>query len=118
VLGWNTTHAVDKNLHCSGITYDDLLKINWRYQYIKNFNKKFRLKATVEIEYYTSKKFTKNKEYLEKLKSFIAGKSEEKALKLLINQPEINNVKIDIKPFFIKNISKLTENIKFKIIQD
>ena len=78
--------------------------------------KPFIVKNTVEIEYNTIKKFNlKNNNLINEIKTFIAGKKIKQAEKFLINKKEINNVKIEVKPFFMKNISKLTENIKIEV---
>jgi hypothetical protein len=46
------------------IKRNDLEKVNGRYRYSKKFNKKLRLKATVEIEYNVSKKFNNKEDFL------------------------------------------------------
>lgn len=94
------------------IKRNDLEKINWKYVFSKNFNKKFRLKWTTEIEYNVSKKFNKDNLFNEKIKHLIAGQNTKKAEKILTNRPEINNVKINVQPFFLKTISQIPDNIE------
>ncbi len=76
----------------------------------------FELKATVKVDaFFTQNFLNKDNNFTEKLKNFIAWKTKEEAEKFLINNNKIANARIKIRPFFIKNISKLTENIEFKI---
>ncbi len=104
----------NKSLRISHILKrNDLEKINWKYKYSKNFNKKLRIKSTIEIEYNTSNKFNnKNNFFNTKIKNLILWKNIKKAEKILLNRTEINNVKIKIQPFFLKTISKIPENIE------
>lgn len=81
-------------------------------------NKKFILKGTTEIKYFTRKIFDSKNTYLNtRLKNIIRWKKIEKAEKILINRPEINNVKITVKPFFLNTISNISENIEIIIIE-
>lgn len=98
------------------IKRNDLEKVNGRYRYSKKFNKKLRLKATVEIEYNVSKKFNNKEDFLwQKIRDSISWKNIEKAEKILINRREINNVEISVQPFFINTISQIPENIKIYV---
>ena len=107
----------DESLRISHIIKrNDLKRINWKYIYSQNLNKPLIIKATTEIEYYLSKKFdNKNSNFIQQIKHQIAGKNIKDAEKILTNKSEINNVKINIQPFFIKNISTLPENMEIKI---
>ena len=85
------------------------------------YNKKWNLeiKATVEIEFLTSHDFfNKDDEYTEKLKDIIRWLKKEEAIKILLNDNKISDVKIDIRPFFIDKISNITDNIIFEIIDN
>lgn len=74
------------------------------------------IKATVEIDTFISHDFlSKNNNYTEKLKDSIKWLSKENASRLLINDSKISNVLIEIRPFFLKNISNISENIIFKV---
>ncbi len=76
----------------------------------------FQVKATVEIDALIAHDFwNKENAYIEKLKSTIRGMPKQEAIKLLINDPRISNVTISIRPFFIKNISNIPENIEFEV---
>jgi hypothetical protein len=46
----------------------------------------------------------------------IAWLPKDEAEKILLNNERVSNVKIEIKPFFINNISKINDNIIFKIV--
>ena len=76
----------------------------------------FEMKATLEIEVLLSHNFlSKNNAYIERLKATIVWLKIDKAKKKLLNNPKISNVEIENKPFFIKEISSIPENIIFKI---
>jgi hypothetical protein len=93
-----------------------LKKINWKYKYVQNLNTPLIIKATTEIEYLISKKFdNKDSNFIRQMKYSILWKNIKEAEKILTNKSEINNVKISIQPFFIKNISKVSENIEIII---
>lgn len=95
------------------INRNDLKKVNWVYRYIQNINTPFIIKATTQIEYLISKKFNnQNNIFIKQMKYSILWKNIDEAEKILINKPEINNVEIEIKPFFMKNISKIPQNIE------
>lgn len=76
----------------------------------------FRIKATAQIRaYYTPNFMSDKNNFIEKLKHQIAWMTKEEAEKVLINTWVVNSVDIQIRPFFIKNISKMVDNIKFEI---
>lgn len=76
----------------------------------------FRIKATAQVDVmYIQNFLSDTNNYVEKLKYQIAGLPKEEAEKILINTWKISNINIEIRPFFIKNISKIIDNIKFEI---
>ncbi len=78
----------------------------------------FYLKGTVEIEYFVEYNFeNEDDSYIQRLKATIAWLPKQEAEKILINENKISNVKIEIKPFFLNNVSKFFNNIEF-IIED
>ena len=79
--------------------------------------KPLNIKATAEIEAFFSHNFlTEKNNYVEKLKNIISWVDKNEALKILINNSKISNVKIEIRPFFINTVSKMTDNIIIKVI--
>jgi len=98
------------------ITRNDLIKHNWKYSYKQNmWDKLLRIKWTTEIEYLVTRKFKEWGQYINKFKNLILGLNKKEAEKILINNNEINNILIDIKPFFMDTISKRAENIYIKV---
>ncbi|NUJ98189.1 hypothetical protein HGA92_05390 [Candidatus Gracilibacteria bacterium] len=78
--------------------------------------KPFEVKATLEVESFIIHNFLNdNDNYVQKLKSTILGFSKEEATNVLLNDPKISNVKIDITPFFMDKISNISDNIIFKV---
>ncbi len=76
----------------------------------------FYLKATIEVEYLVEYNFENNDDnFVKRLKNTIAWLSIDKAEKILINNPKISDAKIEVRPFFLKNVSKFFDNIKFVI---
>lgn len=76
----------------------------------------FRVKATAQVDVsYIQNFLSDTNNYVEKLKSQIAWLSKEEAEKILLNTWKISNVNIEVRPFFINNISKIVDNIKFEI---
>ena len=74
------------------------------------------IKATAEIEVLVSHDFlNNNNSYVEKLKSTIKGLEKKEAITLLLNDTKISSVDIKIRPFFIKKISNINDNIIFKV---
>lgn len=83
---------------------------------IYNNDSPLEIKATIEINAFVSHDFlSKNNSYTEKLKSTVRSIPKEEATKLLINDPKISNVTIDIRPFFLNKISNIPENIIFNV---
>lgn len=83
---------------------------------INRVNKPLNIKATVEINFLISHDFANNKDsYTKKLKSTIRWVEKEEAINLLLNDKKVSNVDIKIRPFFIKKISNIVDNITFKI---
>lgn len=77
------------------------------------------IKATAQIEAFFSHNFlTEKNNYIEKLKNTISWINKDEALKILLNNSNISDVKIEIRPFFINKISKITENIIIKVVED
>ncbi len=76
----------------------------------------FQMKATFEIEALLFHDFlhTQNN-YIEQLKGKVVWLPKSEAIKTLINDPKIRNVEIDIRPFFIKTVSKIQKNIIFEV---
>jgi hypothetical protein len=58
---------------------------------------------------------SKKNNYVEKLKYTIAWINKEDAKKILLNNSKISNVEIDTRPFFMKNISSIPNNIEFVV---
>lgn len=78
----------------------------------------FEIKATAQVEAFFSHNFLNEKNnYVEKLKSTISWTNKDEALKTLLNNPKISDVKIEVRPFFINTISKISDNILIKVIE-
>jgi hypothetical protein len=78
----------------------------------------FEIKATAIVEAFFSHNFLNEKNnYIEKLKSTIWWMDKDEALKTLLNNTKISDVKIDIRPFFMTNISKISDNIIIKVVE-
>ena len=76
------------------------------------------IKATAQVEAFFVHNFLNQKNsYVEKLKNTISWINRDDALKILLNNSKISDVKIDIRPFFIKTISKISENIIIKVVE-
>ena len=76
------------------------------------------IKATAQVEAFFSHNFLNEKNnYVEKLKSIIWWIDKDEALKILLNNKNISDVKIDIRPFFINKISKINDNIIIKVVE-
>ena len=104
-----TSHVIARN---------DLKQWNdWKYSYITlPDNEPLKIKATTEIEYYSSKQFSAlSNSFLEKIKYQITDIPTYDAQKILLNNSDINNVSIKVAPFFLKNTSKTAQNIEFKL---
>lgn len=80
--------------------------------------KPLEIKATAQVEAFFSHNFLNEKNnYVEKLKSTIWWMNKDDALKTLLNNPNISDVKIEIRPFFINTVSKITDNIIIKVVE-
>ena len=76
------------------------------------------IKATTQVEVYISHNFLYDADnYIYKLRNVVAWLKKEDAMSLLLNNQKISNVKIETRPFFMKNISSLPSNIIFKIVE-
>jgi len=81
-------------------------------------NNPLELKATTEINYGISFDFDNNSNYSnQRLKTLILWLDNNKAINILINDPNISNVKIKNTPFFINKVSSNIDNIILKIVQ-
>jgi len=100
---------------------EKLLFLNEKSLRISNIISKeidpLEIKATVWIEAFYIHNFSwdKNK-YIEKIKNNINWLTKDQASKLLLNNSKISDVDINIRPFFIKKISKINDNIIIKIL--
>ena len=127
-----TTYTYNTELvlnHLKGILKESILSEVENIRYIDAsslrialvINKKekpFKVKATAEVQASFSHNFlSKKNNYVEKLKYTIAGMNKEEAKKNLLNNSKISNVEINIRPFFMKNISTIPSNIEF-IVED
>ena len=73
-----------------------------------------KIKASSEIQSsFTHNFLNKKNTYVEKLKFTIAWMNKEEAKKVLLNNSKISNVEIETRPFFMKNISSIPNNIEF-----
>lgn len=76
----------------------------------------FEVKATFEMEALFSHDFLhKDNTYISILKSEIRWLQKDDAEKMLLNNPKISNVTINIRPFFTNKISNIYNNIVFKV---
>ena len=76
----------------------------------------FELKGTTQIEvFYVYNFLNRQNDYLENFKSSIAGLPKSEAIKILLNNPRIQDVQIETRPFFVKNVSSIDQNIIFKV---
>ncbi len=81
-------------------------------------DKPLEVKATAQVEAFFSLNFLNEKNnYIEKLKATISWMSKEDAQKVLLNSPKISDAKIEIRPFFINNVSKILDNIEIKVVE-
>ncbi|MDR0772447.1 MAG: hypothetical protein LBF15_05525 [Candidatus Peribacteria bacterium] len=102
---------------------EELLEINSSSLRIANVlsaqERPFSIKATAQLEIFVIHNFlSKSNTYIERLKAVVAGLPKEEAEKILLNNEKISNVKIEIKPFFMRNISKINENIILKVVRE
>ncbi len=101
---------------------EKILSINNKSLRVSNIiykkNKPFEVKATTEVEFLILHDFSNNTdEYTKKLKNHIRWIKKEEAKNILINEEKISNANIKIRPFFINNISNITDNIIFKVVE-
>lgn len=76
----------------------------------------FEMKATFEIESIFIHDFLNvENSYIDLLRSKIRGLPKKEAEKVLLNDPKVSNVEIQIRPFFINSVSNISNNIIFKI---
>lgn len=103
LIGIEKMHHIDSNsLRMSEVIY--------------SHESPFEIKATFEIEALFLHDFLhKDNTYISTLKSEIRWLEKDQAEKILLNNPKISNVSIDIRPFFTKNISNIYNNIIFKV---
>ncbi|MDD2907583.1 MAG: hypothetical protein PHH98_02985 [Candidatus Gracilibacteria bacterium] len=99
---------------------EEILEINSNSLRIVNIlwteNNPYSIKATAQVEVSFIHNFlSKSNNYIDRLKSVVAGLDKDEAIKILLNNSKISNAKIDTKPFFIKNVSKIQDNIIFKV---
>jgi len=102
---------------------EEILEINSSSLRIANIlwneNHPYSIKATAQVEVLFIHNFlSKTNSYVERLKTIVAWMDKEEAEKILLNNSKISNVKIETKPFFIDSISKITDNIIFKVVRD
>lgn len=73
-----------------------------------------RIKATSEIQAsFTHNFLSKKNTYVDKLKFTISWMDKNEAQKILLNNSKISNVEVQTRPFFMKNISSIPNNIEF-----
>lgn len=82
----------------------------------KNSTKSFYMKATTELNGTISYNFEDVSNNLtKKLKNLIANTTEKDATSILLNDPNISNVKISFSPFWLTRVSNNIDNIEFII---
>ncbi len=75
-----------------------------------------KIKATVSISYLVSYNFDNNQDsYIGKLKNRIVWLNKNEAIKLLLNDKKVSHVKINIRPFFVKKLPNILDNIIFRV---
>ncbi|NVP17569.1 hypothetical protein HUU51_02520 [Candidatus Gracilibacteria bacterium] len=99
---------------------EEILQINGNSLRIASIistqEKPYSVKATVQVEVLFIHNFlSKSNNYVDRLKTVVAGMDKDEAEKILLNNSKISNVKIETKPFFINNISKIKDNIILKV---
>jgi hypothetical protein len=86
------------------------------YEFKNRKTNPLQIKATMEVQASFVHNFlSKQNNYVEKLKYTIAGMDIEEAEKMLLNNPKISNVDIEVRPFFMKKISSIINNIEFHV---
>ena len=110
-IQWSILKDVEKILYIN----EDSLRIS---NIIYKEEKPLEIKATAQVETFFSHNFLSQKNsYVEKLKSSIWWINQDDALRILLNNSKISDVKIDIRPFFINKISKISDNIIIKVVE-
>jgi len=93
---------------------EDSLRV-W-YEFKDRKTNPLQIKATMEVQASFVHNFlSKQNNYVEKLKSTITGIDIEEAEKMLLNTSKISNVDIEVRPFFMKKISSIPNNIEFHV---
>ncbi len=78
----------------------------------------FTVKASAEVEVFFIHNFlSETNNYVDKLKHTIAWMDKDEAVNILLNNSKISNVRIETRPFFIKKISNIPNNIIFKVVE-
>jgi len=113
-MSWIINESILSDVEKISAINDKSLRIS---NLIYKIDDPFEVKATVEIDVFVLHVFSKDWDdyYLEKLKNSILWLDKEEAEKILLNDKQISDVKIDIKPFFIKNLPNFPNNIIFKV---
>jgi len=76
----------------------------------------FEFKATYEIDYLSLHNFSGSENiYVDTIRDKILWKNKDESLRILINDEKISTAEIQIRPFFLKNISQIPNNIIIKI---
>lgn len=110
-IKWNLLEDVEKMLFINNKS----LRIS---NVMNRIEVPLEIKATAQVEVFFSHNFLNEKNnYVEKLKNIIWWINKDEALKILLNNPNISDVKIDIRPFFISTISKISDNIIIKVVE-
>lgn len=98
----NINFINDKSLRLSNIIYEQ--------------NNPFELKITAEIEVFYSQNFLdETNNYINGLKNSISWINVDDAKRILINNPLISEAEIETRPFFIKTVSNINNNIIFDV---
>lgn len=93
---------------------EDSLRV-W-YEFKNRKTDPIQIKATMEVQASFVHNFlSKQNNYVEKLKSTITGIDIEEAEKMLLNTSKISNVDIEVRPFFMKKVSSIPNNIEFHV---
>ncbi|EKE26265.1 MAG: hypothetical protein ACD_4C00350G0001 [uncultured bacterium (gcode 4)] len=92
---------------------EDSIKVIWILSQTDN---PFYMKATTELDSTTSYNFEDSSNTLtKKLKNLIVSSTKKDATSILLNDPNIANVKIDFSPFWLTRVSNNPDNIDFII---
>ncbi len=81
-------------------------------------DKPLEIKATAQVEVFLSHNFENEKDvYIERLKNSILWINKDEVQRILLNNPKVSDVKIEVRPFFMKNVSKIIDNIIIKVVE-